>query len=303
MRLSYPPRFYEGLDYLDPILADYAPTTARGEAYCTAILGKTNFDSLRSQASKWTIPVRVHQRIGLTRKDPQGDYEESVKTNYARLATLGYQKQVQELADRYKGTDFTSRFWILYLTKAAPCFRALDGIAVMPKGDIQPVSGVDSFPVELGRILLKTVGLGRAENLDDAMQMHSECQRLRETLRMLDDAIGTGQAESLIEEKVFAFSKEADKMRREKENVKELIVTLAESSVPSLIGAATAGPAGAVVGLAGGLLAHQGFRIERIEKQADKIAERMAKFRKPSHIIALYDLKESVKRKRAAQSR
>jgi hypothetical protein len=158
------------------------------------------------------------------------------------------------------------------------------------------------FPVELGRVLTKEFHLVSVRDLgfDRIIEICDRTKEPRTALFEIDNAIAAGTLADLRSEEEnlgdsFAIiNEECNSMIRKKQRIKEgaktFSVSLGLISGAGLLATSMAGYSGVLpIILAAAGVSSQTLRLLDL-KAAEPVLDQVVKFRKPSHVIALYDL-------------
>jgi hypothetical protein len=292
IRINSPLGRYMGLDYLDSILDFRPPTAARSDAFVRALVGDDRLASIREQSEKLlkergVVPSLEYfwQRAGKWKKR---NFPEGIANNYVRLTAMAMsgipqwaylEPRIHEISSKFIGNEFATEIRRLYLTEAAPVFRALDGTEALPSGGLASTAGkVEPFPAELAQELVRRLHLYLPDNLDRAVDVYPDFRKVRKALFELDRGI---QSDTLgeVKPKVDEYIRECNEMAKWAERGAKLISSLFVAG-------------GYVAGVLPGVLASAGVAAGG-ERYARRVSDTIVKLRKPRHIIELYDLARS----------
>lgn len=301
--LTLYPTYYANLDYLDQILEKKPPNLDFRAMMFDTFLSASRGIDLPSQAELWDIEGREAFRVKPPPREASEimsspsisesvSAEEYAATAYVHLRSAGYDELAEFLLyHQNRELAFFGLHLYRHLLYWVPK-RSMDGVQSYDV-DLARSAGLDvqAFPLDVGKLLIKELRLidfrkiGWAEILD----ICKETEKARKALLELDKAVGERKAEKAVD-RTKALE---DIWRDTAETIKSVItwkerfknfITIGCGVIGGLLGSVSELKPilGHLIGGIGGGIVSTSI--------AEPTADYLVKLRKPSHVVATYDL-------------
>lgn len=306
------PSSYVGLDYLDPILEKEPPCLALlvtelvsrmadvqgGSEYYSAC-----FDVAYQKISSVNQQLLRHlSNVLLTHAVTPEDIASLFAQDYAILCAYG----MEDLASRFLvKSDIES---LLALKKYAnylvlyPRYYAFDGIVSLWASEVEQAKRLgftlnsEVFPVDVATLIVRKLPIVFVKDIgfEQAIELHGRTAELRRLLSEMDRYAAEGELSGLPRseaiEKAFEEAKEGATEIAKSGKLYTIFGEAGLGILGAAAGTALAGTSGFVAGAILGMVGPLPF--------IDRLAERLAKWKRKSHAIAYFDLGLSFRRNR-----
>jgi hypothetical protein len=316
--LDTSPLEYTNLDFLDPIIgksgcSDYRLSafshclTSRFKGYCAE--GEKVFDGRLGGFA---------EEVGWSKfvKRPAKELEGTASTLYAQLLALGYHdlcKELSALAQEHPALAYRKLYvYARFLTD--PTFYSLDGINPIETEYAKMKEYCDEcskweprfrrrilpFSHDVGKAILENLKLRMPNDLEQALNIPTD--KARRALSELDNVVTKKAGEKIVDRKMaleFAFMETNEAIRSVDAKVARIsrkkfkrvadagIVTIGVTGIvaANLIGAPLLSSIAATLGIE---------TILAMPRFVRQLPEAVMKLRKPSHVIAFYDIQKRI---------
>jgi hypothetical protein len=306
------PANYANLSYLDPILELCPPSITRFDAFLALIgsqLPDAELDGWQTIArnsvkkSELAVMRKAHDILDgdLTGRDTQFS-PDHIATSFLVLSLMGYHEPARRWLELKNPAE---RYFVVNAFRKILCdlyFYSLDGTWSLSEQNLTALTEVgirlnrpERFPTDVGRMLIKELRLVQIVDcgIERIIDVCSETGQARKALRELDSAVQMKQVEKSLDR--AAALKEV----WEETNTKILEMAACSRSAvlitPLILGIAggAIGSFGGLPGMVGGIVGGGIASLPIIAPSSRFIA----KINRPNHIIAVYNLKKTLKEK------
>ncbi len=311
--LDSDPLDYKNLDYLDPIL-EYAPSAEIRNAGYLSVLSGSLDDFLEESKKLFSGNLGEYsKRIGWNHyvKGSENEIEHTGINILAQIGALGYYDTYQKILEKGKTDPATAYTWAYFYSGflADPVFCSLDGITPLDKmnverkmksfgneaKDIQINNGkFFNFPSDVGRAILDKFEIYLPNNIDIALEMDTSV--LRKLLAEIDSRLEQNK-DIKFEDRKIQVEEAVNEAAQSYDSLNSITQKL-ESPKVKKVAEITLG----VTGLAAMVLTNQQLLFDAVSfgisagilTVPQLLLERVMRFRKPSHMVAMMDLRKKV---------
>jgi len=285
--------------FMDPLFDGTFPSTARDRVFDECLIGQDRSKELKSRFAsivrRGTFDISIDGFTG-----HKGRAFKTAESVYLQLHAFGYGQHARAFEKMYNLDNNAAMKWLemCRLLLIGPYHYSLLGIHSIPQDAISTVSNkqILQFPIELGRILVETLGLVGTEDypgdftLNDCLAVYPDFQLARETLLALDRAIKTGNKDVMVhssEDLRQILFKAKKSLKRWLRLIRCIIACGA-----GVITAPFDGFTGILVGIGTGVAGE--LESERLDKRLSPLAHKIIDNRS-AHLGLLLRLDESVR--------
>jgi len=297
--LAGPPRGFQGLDYLDPILRLRPPTyTYRLSAFVAKLHGFEALTNWEEEGKElfWGKLENLRKAVRVSTDQPA--FEGSVIGAWINLRALGLNSLAETIKFVASKDPFTAGLYldIFHELICAPITTCIRGCHSIPSDYMDSVlflarqSGfcfdrieddfVGGFPSEIGRLLIERFRLIRPRTLSEALEIYPEYDEARQALKALQEYVEDNKTEriSSVAKTVSNAFDEVYKIKSRKKKFEKAFQVL------GIVGAASLGLTGKVEGFLGAI----GFGLMG-STLGSPLSDCISKLNAPSSIVTLYD--------------
>lgn len=302
--LAGPHSIYEGLDYLDPVLAAHPPVyTYRNLAFHAHRHGTKQLAAWTDEARSLFSGKLERLRLQLGVSTDERAFEGSMAGAWINVRAMG----LSDLADAIKNVagkhvEVAATYLEVYHELlCAPQTSSLGGchssnstyLSIAKRGGYTAGMEADDFPhgfpFEAGRMLAERYKLVRPRTLSDALEIYPDYEEARSALKSLAEYVAAAGSSSTVIDTSVRVAKAFEDVHKVKHRIKKFETAF---QVTSVVGAAAAGLAGGGPGLLAGL----GFGLLGTSV-ASPGAQALGRLTAPSSVVSLYDFDGSVSEK------
>ena len=315
INLDSDPVAYENLDYMDEIIENAPSSQIRNDMYLKFINPENNYSEISNKIFdgklfdyakkiKWDAYVNKFEN----------EIENTAKNILTQLGALGYKSLFDKLTGgKYSPEEIYNLIYTYSSFLTDPVFCSLEGITPIDKysienplnsdayKDISPLlkdkigqsKKIMEFPTDVGIELLRNNGVYFPSGIDTALQIDTE--KARKALFELDRAINERMDREKIVDRKIALEEEFKQINDAVNVYNKSQNNKIKDKVDITIG---------IIGAASSLFLDKPLLLASLITTAlslesvnipTKIAERILKFRKPSHIVAYMDFHNEIK--------